>query len=51
MPAQHPLAHGDDEQAYVRAFQQLVGAVFRLNGQLLATAEQLVAGTGVTTTQ
>jgi len=31
----------DDEQEFLRAFQRLIGEVFRLNGQLLATGEQL----------
>lgn len=31
----------DDGREFVRAFQRLIGEVFRLNGQLLATGEQL----------
>lgn len=40
---------GDDEQGFVLAFQRLVGAVFRLNGQLLKTAEGLSADLEVST--
>jgi DNA-binding MarR family transcriptional regulator len=37
------------EQDFVRAFQRLVGAVFRLNGQLLRTAESLSADLDIST--
>jgi len=36
-----PADTKQSEEEYVRAFQRLVGAVFRLNGQLLSTAEGL----------
>jgi len=41
----------DNEQDFVRSFQRLVGSVFRLNGQLLATAEGLSADLMGTTAQ
>jgi DNA-binding MarR family transcriptional regulator len=37
------------EQDFVRAFQRLVGAVFRLNGQLIRTAESLSADLDIST--
>lgn len=36
-----------DEAEFVRAFQRLIGEVFRLNGQLLATGEQLSRDLGI----
>lgn len=39
----------EQEQEFVRAFQRLVGAVFRLNGQLLRTAESLSTDLDIST--
>jgi len=45
------INEGEIDQEFVRSFQRLVGAVFRLNGQLLKTAEGLSADLDVSTTR
>ncbi len=49
--AKHAPADSDSEQEFVRAFQRLVGTVFRLNGQLLSTAEKISADLDVSTSR
>lgn len=43
------IPDGAAPDAFVRAFQRLVGEVFRLNGTLLATADRLAGDLGVST--
>jgi len=46
-----PAGHPDSDLEFVRTFQRLVGAVFRLNGQLLDTAASLSADLNISTTR